>query len=122
MACEIHQNDIGTRFQVTIRDCGGTDPIDVSTAAFRQFTFRKPSDTLMNRTASIFDDGSATSGVIYYDTVAGDLDEVGIYKLQAKISFASGTYYTDIYTFKVHCNLQEVSCLGKVSQAQSSGI
>lgn len=105
MACEIHQNDIGTRFQVTIKDCGGTDAIDVSNAIYRQFTFRKPSDVLMTRTASIFGDGSATSGVVYYDTVAGDLDEVGMYKLQAKISFASGTYYTDIYTFKVHCNL-----------------
>jgi hypothetical protein len=105
MACEIHQDDIGTRFQITIRECNGTDTIDVSTALYRQLTFRKPSDTLVTRTASIFNDGSATSGVIYYDSVAGDLDEVGNYKLQAKISFASGTYYTDIYTFKVHCNL-----------------
>lgn len=105
MACEIHQNDIGTRFQVTIKSCGGTDLVDVSNAAYRQFTFRKPSDTLITRTASIFNDGSATSGVLYYDTVAGDFDEVGLYKFQAKIGFASGTYYTDIYTFKVQCNL-----------------
>ena len=105
MACEIHQNDTGTRFQVTIPECNEVDTIDVSTAVNRQLIFRKPSDTLVTRTASIFNDGSATSGVVYYDSVAGDLNEAGNYKLQAKISFASGIYHTNIYTFKVHCNL-----------------
>ena len=52
------------------------------------------------------EDGSSTSGVMHYMTVAGDLDEVGFWKLQAKIEFASaGTFYTDINTFQVHSNL-----------------
>jgi hypothetical protein len=105
MACEIHQNDIGTRFLITITDCDDSSVVDVSSALYRQVNFRKPDDTILTRTASIFNDGSALSGVIYYDTVAGDLDEAGQYKLQAKIGLPSGTYYTDIYTFKVHCNL-----------------
>ena len=36
---------------------------------------------------------------------SGDLDEAGVYKLQAKVVIPSGTYYTDIYTFKVHSNI-----------------
>jgi hypothetical protein len=43
---------------------------------------------------------------MYYDAVAGDLDEVGKYKLQGKVFLGgSGTFYTDIHTFQVHCNL-----------------
>jgi hypothetical protein len=42
---------------------------------------------------------------MHYDSVAGDLDEAGVYKLQAKVVIPSGTYYTDIYTFKVHSNI-----------------
>jgi hypothetical protein len=103
MAGEIHQNDVGTRFLITVKDNG--EPLDISDAILRQINFRKPSDIVINRPASILGDGSALSGVMYYDTVVGDLDEVGYYKLQGVIGFASGTYYTDIYGFKVHCNL-----------------
>ena len=43
---------------------------------------------------------------MYYDTVSGDLDEAGHYKLQAKIIIpTSGTFYTDMYDFQTHCNL-----------------
>jgi hypothetical protein len=103
MACEIHQDDIGTRFLITVKDCG--QEVDLSSASYRQITFRKPSDTMMVKIGSIFNDGSATSGVMYYDSIGGDLDEAGMYKMQGKIALPSGTYYTDVYTFKVHCNL-----------------
>ena len=46
------------------------------------------------------------SGVMYYDSVVGDLDQAGNYKLQGKVTIPSGTYYTDIHTFKVYCNLE----------------
>jgi hypothetical protein len=44
---------------------------------------------------------------MYYDAVAGDLDEVGKYKLQGKVYLGggSGTFHTDIHSFQVHCNL-----------------
>ena len=38
-------------------------------------------------------------------SINGDLDEVGNYKLQGKVTLPSGTYFTDIHTFKVHCNI-----------------
>lgn len=105
MSCQIHEDEIGTRFLITVKDCQSGSGIDVTTALYKQLNFRKPSDTIITRSASTFTDGSAQSGVIYYDTVAGDFDEPGLYKLQGKISFPSGTYYTDIYSFKVNCNL-----------------
>ena len=101
MASEIHLDDIGTRFLVTIKDDGNL--VNVSGATIKQFNFKKPSDTVINRSATLVDAG--ISGVLYYDAVAGDLDEAGHYKLQAKVAIPSGTYYTDIHTFKVHCNL-----------------
>ena len=103
MASEIHQNDVGTRFQVTIKDDGSV--VDLSAASGLTISFRKPSDTILNRTASTLVDGSAASGVMYYDSVTGDLDEAGNYKLQGKVVLTSGTFYTDIHTFKVRCNL-----------------
>ena len=103
MASEIHIDDIGTRFLMTVKDDGAT--VDISAATIKQVNFRKPSDTIINRTGSTLGDGSASSGVMYYDTVAGDLDAVGVYKMQGKVSIPSGTFYTDVYTFKVHSNL-----------------
>ena len=103
MPSEIHQNDIGTRFLLTVKD--GTDLVNISGATALQVDFRKPSDTIINRSALRFDDGSSVSGVMYYDAVLGVLDEVGKYKLQGKVSLPSGTFYPDIHTFKVHCNL-----------------
>ena len=104
MASEIHKDDIGTRFLMTIKDDGDLVNISgVSGNSVHQISFRKPSDTVINRNATLQDYG--ISGVMFYDTVAGDLDEAGVYKLQAKVIVPSGTYYTDIYTFKVNSNI-----------------
>ena len=104
MASEIHQDDIGTRFLITVKDDGNPVNISgVSGGSIHQLNVRKPSDTVINRNATLVDYG--ISGVMYYDSVAGDLDEVGMYKLQAKVVIPSGTYYTDVYTFKVHSNI-----------------
>ena len=104
MASEIHQDDVGTRFLITVKDDGSLVNISgVSGGSIHQISFRKPSDTVINRNATLQDYG--ISGVMYYDTVDGDLDEAGQYKLQAKVVVPSGTYYTDIYSFKVHSNI-----------------
>ena len=103
MASEIHQDDIGTRFLVTVQD--DSVAVDLTAATLKQLNFRKPDDTVLNRSALGLGGGSESSGIMYYDTVAGDLDAVGVYKMQGKVSIPSGTYYTDIYTFKVHSNL-----------------
>lgn len=98
---EIHVDDIGTKFSITIKD--GDLAIDLSSSINIILTFRKPSDELITRTASFVTDG--TNGQIYYDTEPGDLEEAGYYKLQAKVTFPNGVFYTNIHTFQVHCNL-----------------
>ena len=104
MASEIHQNDIGTRFLITVKDDGNLVNISgVDGSTIHEINFRKPSDTIITRNATLQDFG--ISGVMFYDTIAGDLDEAGLYKLQAKVVVPSGTYYTDIYSFKVHSNI-----------------
>ena len=104
MASEIHQDDIGTRFLITVKDDGELVNISgVGGSTIHQISFRKPSDTVVNRNATLQDFG--ISGVMFYDSIAGDLDEAGLYKLQAKVVVPSGTYYTDIYSFKVHSNI-----------------
>ena len=102
MASEIHQDDVGTRFLMTVKDDGST--VNISGATIKQVIFKKPSDTIVYRSASGVND-QMSSGIMLYDTWAGDLDAAGHYKLQAKVALPSGTYYTDIHTFKVHCNL-----------------
>ena len=104
MSSQIHQNDIGTRFLISIQDDGV--PVNISGvdgSSVHQLSFRKPSDKIIYRNATLQDYG--ISGVMYYDSVAGDLDEVGVYKLQAKVARPSGTHYSDIYTFTVYRNI-----------------
>ena len=47
MADEIHVNDIGTRFLITVKDDGSA--VDISSASALQINFRKPSDEIINR-------------------------------------------------------------------------
>jgi len=101
MASEIHVNDVGTKFLATIKD--NDVVVDVSSATSITMIFKKPDDEIMQKTGTLESDG--TDGKVYYSTIVGDLDEAGLYKLQAKVVLATGTYYTDIYSFKVHCNL-----------------
>lgn len=101
MASEIHVNDIGTRFLATIKDDGII--VDISQAISITMIFKKPDDEVVHKIGTLLSDG--TDGQVYYDTIVGDLDEAGYYKLQAKVVLSNGTYYTDIYNFQVHCNL-----------------
>lgn len=101
MASEIHVDDIGTKFLVTIKDDGAI--VDVSNASSILMKFRKPDDVVLTQNGLLESDG--TDGMVYYNTQSGDLDQAGTYKLQVTVYLPTGTYYTDVYTFKVHCNL-----------------
>lgn len=98
-ANEIHKGDIGTRFKCTIKD--GDTVVDISTVTTKQIKFTKPSGELLTKTASFFTDG--TDGIIYYDTIEGDLDEVGSWELEGYVVFSSSSKFnSDIKSFKVH--------------------
>tara|TARA_Y100000994_G_scaffold246549_2_gene250084 strand:- start:151 stop:459 length:309 start_codon:yes stop_codon:yes gene_type:complete len=100
-ANEIHQNDVGTQFLVTVKD--GSSAVNISSATTKQLIIKKPSGTKLTKAAAYSTDGA--DGKIYYNTVADDLDEAGTYKLQGKVVISDGTFYTDITTFKVYRNL-----------------
>ena len=100
-ANEIHLNDIGTQFLLTVTD--GSTAVNISSATTKQITIKKPSGTSI--TADTAFDSDGTDGKMSYTTVADDLDETGSYKLQGKVVISDGTFYTDITTFKVHRNL-----------------
>jgi hypothetical protein len=102
MRSEIHQNDVGTRFLITIKE--DDVAVDISSATVINVYFKRPDGSLLPRLGSFYTDG--TDGKIVYDVDPGDLNEAGYYKLQARVSIVTGTFYTSIYTFQAHCNLE----------------
>lgn len=101
MASEIHEGDIGTKLLITVIDDGNI--VDISTATSLSIFIKKPDATLLSKSGILETDG--TDGKMHYFTIAGDLDIAGIYKIQGKIIFPSGSYYTSTATFIVNCNL-----------------
>jgi hypothetical protein len=90
MAQEVHLNDIGTVFRVTLLD--GTTPVDVSTASVMSLHFKKgETGTVITKTATHFTDG--TDGIIEYIAVPGDINEEGLWKIQAEITFPGGSRF-----------------------------
>ena len=100
-ANEIHQGDIGTILRLTVKD--GTDAIDLSAATTKEIVLRKPSGSMVTKDATFTTDGS--DGQIQYTTVADDLDEAGIWRIQARVVLLGGTWRTDIARFEVYENL-----------------
>lgn len=98
---EIHVNDVGTIFRITIKDAATA--MDVSGATTKQIVFRKPDATTETQTAAFYTDGS--DGIIQYTSDTGDLDTAGIWKIQAYVITPSGQWKTDIQTFEIYPNI-----------------
>src|SRR6056300_1272314 len=98
---EIHYNDIGTIFELTLRDSDVI--VDISSALSMQMHFKKPDGTTVTKTAVHTTDG--IDGKMQYTTVDQDLDATGSWKVQGKIQLPVGTWSTDIQSFKVYKNL-----------------
>lgn len=94
-------NDIKVRIKLTVNEDDAA--LNISTATAKSIIIRKPDGTRTVYTATFLTDGS--DSIIYYDTVSGDLDQSGVYKVQGLILMASGTYYTTVQTFRVECNI-----------------
>lgn len=98
---EIHLSDIGTVFEVTIKD--GSVVVDVSGATTKQIIFQKPDGTKITKAAVFTTDG--VNGKIEYVSVSGDLDTVGTWQLQGRVVIAAGDFHTDLSEFEVHENI-----------------
>lgn len=101
MSEEIHVGDVGTEFRITILE--GAAVVDLSSASSIDIIIKRPDGTLITANGSLYTDG--TDGIIYYNILVGDLDQGGIYKIQAVVTIGAATYSSSIGSFKVMCNL-----------------
>jgi hypothetical protein len=101
MSDQIFVGDEGTEFRVTILDDNVI--VDISTASEITFIFRKPNGDILEAVGELYTDG--TDGVCFYNAIAGDIDQAGVYKLQVRVSIGSGLFYSSIGSFKVACTL-----------------
>ncbi len=100
-ANEIHLNDIGTIFEVTVMD--GAAVVDVSTATTKEFIFRKPDLSTVTKAAAFSTNG--VDGKLKYTFLSGDLDQTGVWFLQAHIVLPTGAWRSDQLSFSVFPNL-----------------
>lgn len=104
---DIHQNDIGTMFKLTVKDQDGSIvPFDNTYEI--SVVFLLPDKSTVTKEALLFSDGS--DGIVKYVTVAGDLSQSGRWQLQAIVTKMSGLdiqsqHHSDPFKFKVAANL-----------------
>ncbi len=101
MANEIHKDDIGTVFEVTVQE--NEVAIDISTATVKEIILSDPDGTPTTFAAAFKTDG--TDGIIQYTTVASDLSIAGNWRIQARLTLPAGDWRTDVGKFIVHENL-----------------
>jgi hypothetical protein len=97
----IHYGDIGTDLEVIIKNVLGT--LDVSGATVKQIVLGKPSRVAVVKDAAFVTDG--TDGLIHYVTIANDLDEVGVWRIQGYVVLPDGAWHTSVEEFDVLENI-----------------
>ena len=103
---QIHLNDIGTRFEATIKEKiadGTLVVVDLTGATVIQLIFFKADGISETKSASFSTDGS--DGKIKYLTLSGDIDQIGIWQIQAHITIPAGDWRSNIEDFRVYRNL-----------------
>jgi len=103
MSCTapIFVDDEGTIFRITIQECISDvlAPVDVSGQTAMSFIYKKPDGTTLTVTPSFTTDG--TDGKVQYNTLTGNIDQAGVWCLQAEVTLPTGTYRTSIIKFDV---------------------
>lgn len=90
--------DIGTAIEATITDENGS-VVNIASATTKTLTFKKPSGIVVPKTAVLVNSG--TDGKMKYTTVAGDLDETGVWQVQARVAVGGADWKTEIAQFTV---------------------
>lgn len=98
MADRIFEGDIGTVFEVEIQE--DDVALDISAATAMTIKFEKTDGTVVAKTAVFTTDGS--DGLIRYVTVAGDLDQPGLWRLQGHVTLPSWSGSSTMDRFRVH--------------------
>lgn len=97
---EIHLNDVGTKFRVTVME--GTTAVDLTGYTSITFVFQKPDKTLLSVTGTVED---VAAGIVSYTTLSGDLNQTGKWKLQVSLVLPAWTGKSNISIFTVYPNL-----------------
>lgn len=97
----IHVGDVGLPFTLLINEDGIA--VDLSTAAVKNILFGKPDGTVVTKPAAFVTSG--VDGKITYSTIAGDLDEAGVWTVQGYVETATQKLWTDTIQFLVKSNL-----------------
>jgi hypothetical protein len=101
MSDGIHVGDVGIRFSVLIDDENG-DSMDVSLATSKDILFRKPSGEIVSLPADCVND--CVDGLIEVITT-DELDESGIWAIQARIEIGESVYSSSVSNFTVFPNV-----------------
>jgi len=94
---DVHLNDVGTVFRLTVLDDGAA--VDLSEATTKQILFKKPSGLLLTKSAEYYTDG--LDGIIDYTSASGDLSELGEWQMQAYIVTNTSSWHGTVEEFRV---------------------
>lgn len=93
----VYQNAIGVNLTVNTN-------FDLTGYSAVTLKIKKPSSEIVTATPTVF---SVTSGILKYETVDGDLDEVGAYQVQAFVTYGDGDKIKgEIAQFKVYTPIE----------------
>lgn len=81
----IHNGDIGTIIEATVKD--GASSVDVSGATSVKFSVNPPRSAVKSFTAGFTSSG--TDGKVRYTTVTGDIDVPGTWWIQVLVTFSA---------------------------------
>ncbi len=95
---DVRLNSIGTRFNVTILQEHDGSIYSLSGLTVT-FNFWKPNGSVLSKTATLLDNGE--NGVCYYISQSGDLNALGLWRLQANVIGVDKDYPSDIGDFRV---------------------
>lgn len=91
-------DDIGSVIRLTIRTDAGVIE-NISAASPRTIKLRKPDGTVLSKAGIM--PGSGTDGILAYTTLAGDIDQPGIWTAQAYLVIGGWSGHSTPRTFEV---------------------
>lgn len=101
-SCQV--GDVGIRLTIEVIDQAG-DPVDLGTADVLTVKLGKPSGETLDLTGELLNNGA--DGKLYYITADGDLDEDGVWTIQAKVEVGGQPKSTRVGRFQVFVNVDD---------------
>lgn len=103
MSVAIQVGSVGATIELTIKDQAGV-VIDLSAATLTNALYmRAPGNRLLVRTPSLLTDG--TDGIVYYDTIAGDIVQFSAWQVQFKSVIGGISLPSEVVTMQVLANV-----------------